>query len=241
MILDIFTALSKMLNASPQLAIASSFIWGILSMVLSPCHLASIPLIVGFIDGQGSMTTRRASLLSALFALGILVTIGIVGLVTGLMGRLLGDVGPYGNLIVAIIVIGIGLYLLGIVPLPFLERGSDQAGIKKKGLSAALMLGLIFGIALGPCTFAYMAPMLGVAFTTASANFILSAVLVIAYAVGHCLVIVFAGTFSGAVQKYLDWSENSRATVIVKKVCGLLVVIAGAYLIVINMRSAAIF
>ncbi len=72
---------------------------------------------------------------------------------------MLGDIGSYGNYVVAIIFFIIGLHLLEIISLPFLET-SNQAAFQKKGLLAAFGLGLIFGIALGPCTFAYMTPML---------------------------------------------------------------------------------
>ncbi|HNW29974.1 MAG TPA: cytochrome C biogenesis protein, partial [Spirochaetota bacterium] len=85
MIIEIFTWLSGTLSSSPGIALLGSFIWGVLSIVLSPCHLASIPLIVGYIDEQGKITTRRAFFLSLLFALGILITIGVIGLITGLM------------------------------------------------------------------------------------------------------------------------------------------------------------
>ena len=230
MILELFNQLSAMLQSSPHAALFASFIWGILSILLSPCHLASIPLIVGFIDDQGNITTGRAAALSSLFSAGIMITIAVVGVITGIMGRLLGDVGRIGNYAVAIIMIIIGLYLIGAIPLPFLEKGINQPGIKKKGLFASFMLGLIFGVALGPCTFAYMAPMLGVAFSVASTNFILSAGLVLLYAIGHCLVIILAGTFTEVLQKYLNWNEKSKAPVVIKKICGVLVIFAGLYM-----------
>ena len=59
----------------------------------------------------------------------------------------------------------VGLYLLGVIPMPW--SGPGQVNMKRKGLLAAFILGLVFGIALGPCTFAYMAPMLGVTFNLA--------------------------------------------------------------------------
>ncbi len=83
----IFTTLSRAVEGTPLIALAAAFIWGILSVLLSPCHLSSIPLIVGFIDGQGRMTTRRAFGLSLLFSVGILITIGIIGAITGAAGR----------------------------------------------------------------------------------------------------------------------------------------------------------
>ena len=103
-------------------------------------------------------------------------------------------------------------------------------GIKQKGLLAAFLLCLIFGMALGPCTFAFMAPILGVTFGLAAADLSYGAGLLLAYGVGHCAVIVLAGTFSGLVQRYLDWNEGSKGGLILRKVCGVLVLAGGVYM-----------
>lgn len=226
---QIFTTLTKAVEATPAIAIVASFTWGILSVLLSPCHLSSIPLIVGFIDQQGRISARRAFAISTLFALGILVTIAAIGTVTAATGRMMGDVGRYGNYFVAVIFFLVGLYLLDVLPMPW--SGPGQVGMKRKGLLAALILGLIFGIALGPCTFAYMAPMLGVTFRVASTSLLYGIVLLVVYGLGHCSVIVLAGTSTRLVQRYLDWSERSKGTTIVRKVCGVLVILGGLYLI----------
>jgi cytochrome c-type biogenesis protein len=230
MLLELFTWLSGALSNSAGMALTAAFVWGVLSIVLSPCHLASIPLIVGFIDEQGRISTKRAFLLALLFSTGILITIGLIGLVTGLAGRMLGDIGRWGNYFVAVIFFIVGLHLIGIIPLPFLEKGASP-DFRKKGLMAALILGLLFGVALGPCTFAFMAPMLGVAFSVGSTKLMFAVSLVIAYAVGHCAVIVLAGTFAEVVQHYLDWNESSKGAVILRKACGVLVIAGGAYLL----------
>jgi cytochrome c-type biogenesis protein len=51
--------------------------------------------------------------------------------------------------------------------------------------------------------------------------------------VGHCSVIVLAGTSTELVQRYMNWNEKSRGTVILKRACGILVIIAGLYMIYI--------
>jgi len=234
MIVELFTWLSQALIQSPEIAILAAFIWGIISVALSPCHIACIPLIVGFIDGQGNISTSRAFGLSSLFGLGILITIGIIGLITGLMGRMIGDIGGYGNYFVAVIFFAVGLNLLGVLPLPFMEGGANPK-YQRKGFLAAFILGLLFGIALGPCTFAYMATMLGVVFSMASTQIIFALSLLLAYGIGHCAVLVFAGTFTEVVQHYLHWTEKSKGAVILKKVCGILVILGGIYLILINI------
>jgi len=199
--------------------------------VLSPCHLSSIPLIVGFIGQQGQMSTKRTFAISAFFAGGILITIAAVGAVTAAAGRMMGDVGRYGNYFVAAIFFLVGLYLLDIIPLPW--SGPGQIGMKRKGLFPAFLLGLIFGIAIGPCTFAYMAPMLAVTFRVASTALLYGIVLLVAYGIGHCSVIVLAGTSTGLVQRYLNWNERSKGAIISKRICGGLVLLAGLYLIYI--------
>lgn len=233
MIVELFTRLSGALTQSPEIAIGAAFIWGVFSVVLSPCHMACIPLIVGFIDGQGNISTGRAFGLSSLFGLGILFTIGTIGLITGLMGRLVGDIGGYGNYFVAIIFFAIGLNLMGFLPLPFMEGGANP-NYQRKGLWAAFILGLLFGIALGPCTFAYMATMLGVVFSIASTQTAFAISLLLAYGIGHCAVLIIAGTFTELVEHYLHWSEKSNGAIILKKICGLLVFFGGVYLIVLN-------
>ena len=224
---QLFTNLSHAVEGAPLIALGASFIWGILSIILSPCHLASIPLIVGFISEQGKVTARRAFWTSMLFAVGILITIAAIGAITAAAGRMMGNVGRYGNYFVAIIFFVVGLHLLGVIPMPW--SGPGQVGMKRKGLLAAFILGLVFGIALGPCTFAYMAPMLGVTFKLAATNFLYGAALLLAYGVGHCSVIVAAGTSTEMVQRFLNWNEKSKGIKIMKGACGVLVLLAGAY------------
>ena len=226
---QLFTWLSRAVEGSAVLALCAAFTWGVLSIVLSPCHLASIPLIVGFIGQQGRISTRRAFTIALLFAVGILVTIGVIGVITAAAGRMMGDVGRYGNYFVAVIFFAVGLYLLDAIRLPM--PGAAQPGMKKKGFLAAFVLGLVFGIALGPCTFAYLAPMLALTFRLAATNLLYGILLLLLYGVGHCAVIVLAGTFTEVVQHYLDWNERSKGAVILKRVCGGLVLVGGLYLV----------
>ena len=225
----IFTTLTHAVEGTPLIAVGASFLWGILSIILSPCHLASIPLIVGFIDKQGRMSTRRAFVISSLFAVGILITIAAIGAVTAAAGRMMGDVGEYGNYFVAAIFFVVGLHLLDVIGMPF--GGPGQIGMKRKGMLAALVLGLVFGIALGPCTFAYMAPMLAVTFRLASSAMLYGILLLVMYGIGHCSVIVLAGTCTELVQRYMNWNEKSKGAVILKRICGGLVLLGGLYLI----------
>jgi cytochrome c-type biogenesis protein len=226
---ELLSNLTRAVEGAPALALGAAALWGVLSILLSPCHLASIPLIVGFIDEQQVRSPARAFVISLLFSVGILLTIALVGAVTAAAGRMMGDVGRWGNYFVAAIFFVVGLHLLDVIPLPF--SGPGQVRWKGRGLLAAFLLGLIFGIALGPCTFAYMAPMLAVTFKLAATNLPYGLLLLLLYGTGHCSVIIFAGTSAGLVQRYLDWRQGARTALWIKRVCGALVLLGGLWLL----------
>ncbi|MFA7228174.1 MAG: cytochrome c biogenesis protein CcdA [Melioribacteraceae bacterium] len=229
MIDGIFNFLYEAMNGAVWIAVLASFAWGVLSILLSPCHLSSIPLVVGFISSQGKMSLSRTFNISLVFSVGILITIALIGILTASLGRMMGDLGGIGNYLVAGIFFIVGFYLLGIIKFDW-NRGLKPT--KAKGLLAALILGLLFGLALGPCTFAYMAPVLGIVFQTAQTNYFLAMMFLLAFGIGHCAVIVGAGTLTGKVQKYLNWSEESKTILWVKRICGIFVILGGVYLLV---------
>ena len=117
MLEQILTSLSNGLGQSLGWALLAAFAWGVVSIVFSPCHLASVPLVVGFISTQEDASTRRAFRLSLLFSLGVLASIALIGVVTCSFGRLLGDLGSVGNVAVAVVFFVFGLYLMGLLPL----------------------------------------------------------------------------------------------------------------------------
>lgn len=226
---SLFANLTSAVQGAPHVALAAALAWGVLSIVLSPCHLASIPLIVGFIQGRGTTTPARAAWLATSFATGILLTIAIIGAVTAAAGRLMGDVGTLGNVLVAAIFVVVGLALLDVVPLAW--TAPQRVGVKRQGAWAAFFLGLVFGIALGPCTFAFMAPMLAVTFKVAGTTPLYGVALLAAYGVGHCLVIALAGSSAAWTQRVLDWNASSTVGRRIKQACGVLVIAAGLYML----------
>ncbi len=141
---------------------------------------------------------------------------------------MLGDVGPWANYAVAVVLLLVGLHLLNILPLPW-ERGLSLP--RFQGRAAALLLGLIFGVALGPCTFAYLAPILGVIFGVARTQPGFAVLLLLAYGIGHCVLIVAAGVSAEKVQQVLDWNGSSGGAKWLRRICGLLVLGGAGWLI----------
>ncbi len=227
----IFEVMTNALYTNWEISLLASFVWGILSIILSPCHLTTLPLVIGFISGQKDLKTKKAFYLSLLFATGILVTMAVLGIITSMLGRLMGELGSFPNYIVGTVLILMGIYMLDFFTLPS-YLNLNNALFKHKGYWAAFIIGLIFGIGLGPCAFAYMAPILAISFEQASKSLPYSITIIGAFILGHCLVIVLAGTFSSVVENYLKWNEQSKGATLVKRVCGGLIIIGGLYLMI---------
>ncbi len=132
-----------MLNANIYLAAAASFIWGVMSIIISPCHLSTIPLVVGFLQSQNVNTYKKAFILSSIFSLGILLSLIAVGSITFALGRLMGDVGMFGDVFIIMIFIVFGLYFLDVLKLDW-SLFKVKPGKRSGGLSA-FILGFVFG------------------------------------------------------------------------------------------------
>lgn len=226
---SVFSGLTDAMAGAPVIALAAAFAWGVLSIVLSPCHLASIPLIVGYLQGGGAVRPRRAARLAMLFAVGILLSIALIGVLTAAAGRMLGDLGVWGNYAVAAVFFVFGLHLLDLLPLP--EAWRPVTGQPRRGAMGAFLFGFIFGVALGPCTFGFMAPVLGVTFGMAQSAPVFAFGVLLLFGLGHCAVIGVAGFSSTWVQRWLAWQNDTPGAKWLRRACGGLVFAAGVYLL----------
>jgi cytochrome c-type biogenesis protein len=228
MIAELMDGLNQTLSGSGGMAaLLAAGVWGILSILLSPCHLAGIPLIVAYVNDGKRVSHRYALALASAFAVGILITLALIGALTVALGRMAGDLGSAPYYIVAVIFLLVGLNLLGVLPLPL--NNITPPALRKKGILPAFLLGLIFGIALGPCSFAYMAPVLGMVFQNASTSPWLALGLLLAFGIGHCGVIALAGAAGGWVQRYLNWNEEHPMMLRFRQGCGVLLILGGLW------------
>lgn len=228
MILETLTFLSNALAGSMYWALMAAFFWGVISVLLSPCHLASVPLVMSFVGAQSQGNTRRALGLSTAFAVGILIIIALVGLITSVLGRMLGDVGPWVNWAAGFIFILAGLLFMDWIRLPNLSNLSMK-GLKQGGYPAALGLGMLFGTVLGPCAFAFMMPVIALSFSVAAEDFGFAVALMLLYALGHSLPIMALGTSAATIQKTLKSLPNDRILHRIKSVFGLLMIALGVW------------
>lgn len=217
-----------------ELAVAGCFLWGLVSVLFSPCHLASIPLMVGYVAGQSTLVQgRQAISYSLLFSAGLFISIALVGVVCSLLGRMLGDISPLWSVPVGGLFIWLGLNLMGVsaCKLP----GGHIGNLKMRGYAGALLLGLSYGILSGACTFGFIAPILAI--ITVQAEIAKGLSLILFFALGHCLPIVVAGSSAAMAQRLLAGKGMRRATVWGRKIAGGLVAAIGIYFIYTGLTA----
>jgi len=228
--IDLITAVSSSLQGNGLVVLMASFAWGILGMILSPCALVTIPLVVGYIESQEETSTRNAFLISISFSLGVLINIALVGIIIASAGTLMTQLSRFMNYFVAVVFILFGLHLLEVFEIPWFSQSSMKAGASK-GFFGAWLLGLFSGLAIGPCAFAYLAPLLVLAMKAAASSFLFSMLMVLMYALGNCLILVIAGTSAGFITKYMKLDEASRFTLVMNHVLGIILIGASLYFI----------
>jgi len=218
--------LSQALSANPFLAYLGVFAGGILSSS-SPCVLATIPLVIGYVGGYSGGDRRKALAYSLTFILGLSITFTILGAIASFIGGLFGVVGRTWYFVVGGIAIAIGLHLIGLyewnIPVP----GHLQQ--KQKGIIGAFVLGLIFGIVSSPCATPVLVLIL--TFVASKGEIVYGTSLLFVYAIAHCALIFLAGTAAGFAESFIKSKGISNITSYGKKIGGSIVVLVGLYMV----------
>ncbi|MDA8403237.1 MAG: cytochrome C biosynthesis protein [Desulfobacteraceae bacterium] len=224
-----FITVNQWITSGTGLAAAGCFIWGMISVLLSPCHIASIPLIIAYVAGQEkAVNPRQAGIYALVFSTGLFITIAVIGIVCAFLGRMLGDVGNYWQILVGIILVWVALGMLGVQACSM--SGSLLYRLNVKGVFGALILGLAYGILSGSCTFGFIAPILAI--VTIQAKIVTGVSMIILFAAGHCLPIVIAGSSTAAVRKLLENSAWQSAGGWFRKGAGVVIGCLGLYFII---------
>lgn len=219
-------AINAWMTGDSLAAYAGSFLWGLVSVLFSPCHLASIPLMVGYVAGQGRLVEgREAVRYAVVFTLGLFTTIALVGVACALLGRMLGDVGPYWTMAVGAVLVFVALDMLGVAACRL--SGGLMSKLKVHGVSGALIMGLGYGLLSGSCTFGFLAPLLAV--ITVQEQVLTGVGLILTFALGHCLPIVIAGSSASLARRMLEGFSGGGTWV--RRMAGVLVGLLGVYFI----------
>lgn len=207
---------------------AGAFLWGMVSVLFSPCHLASIPLIVAYVGGQETIVhPRRAGWYAGAFTFGLFLTIAAVGIICALLGRMLGDVGIWMQVLVGAVLIWVALGMLGVQACSM--SGSLLYRLNLRGIHGAFGLGLAYGVLSGSCTFGFIAPILAI--VTVQQKVFAGSVMMILFAIGHCLPIAVAGSSTAMVRKLTESSAWQGAGMWFRRCAGVVIALLGVYFI----------
>ena len=223
-----FLTVNEWMVGGSLLAAAGCFLWGMISVLFSPCHLASIPLIVAYVGGQQkALVPRQAAGYAVAFSTGLFITIAVIGTICALLGRMLGDIGSYWQILIGAVLIWVALGMLGVEKCSM--SGSLLYRLNFKGLSGALALGLGYGILSGSCTFGFIAPILAI--ITVQQEVATGILFILLFAVGHCLPIAVAGSSTAVVRKLVENSTWQGAGGWFRKAAGTVICLLGVYFI----------
>ncbi len=223
--MDIAAALGEIVKNQPALAFGASFAGGILATA-SPCILASIPLVIGFVGGYAGSNRRQAFLYSLTFVVGLAIVMTILGALAALMGTMFGFQGPVWYFILAAVLITMGLHLSGLINLKL--ETSQRLLPQRTGLLGALILGMLFGTVLSPCA----SPVLIVILTLAAVQqkVAYGSSLLFFYALGQGALIILAGTFTSYLENFLA-NRGTGLGLSLQKTAGSLLFLAGVYML----------
>lgn len=218
--------IEQIITLYPLLAFGAVFLAGVLSSA-SPCVLATIPLVVGFVGGYSDGNRIKAFRYSLSFILGLSLTFTAFGAAAGLLGTMFGTLGGWWYVAAGAVAVLMGFQMMGLYEIRLPIRRDFKP--KRGGLIGAFLLGLFFGVVSSPCA----TPVLVVLLTLVAGKgqVLYGIALLFCYAIGHCLLMLFAGTFTGFVEGFVKARGVVNFSLWAKRVSGAVVALVGGWFV----------
>lgn len=202
-------SLAMLIKTHRMLAPLIGLLAGVLTS-FTPCSLANLPLVIGYVGGIGERSSRKAFLYSILFAIGSAVTYVILGVVAASAGQLLGNASKWWYIFLGVLLTMMALQMCEIFT--FIPSTNLMTKSKLRGGVGALVAGVLGGLFASPCATPVLAVLLSLLAAT-DVNLMWAIFVMLMYAIGNSFLIVIAGTFMGVAtgilksKKYQLWGE----------------------------------
>lgn len=218
--------IEQIVTLYPILAFGAVFLAGVLSSA-SPCVLATIPLVVGFVGGYSDGDRWKAFRYSLSFVLGLSLTFTAFGAAAGLLGTMFGTLGGWWYVAAGVVAVVMGLQMVGLyeIRLPIRREYKPRRG----GLIGSFLLGLFFGVVSSPCATPVLVVIL--TFVATKGQVLYGVALLFTYAVGHCLLMLAAGTFTGFIEAFVKAKGVVNFSLWTKRVSGAVITAVGGWFI----------
>ena len=187
------------LSHQSPLTLVLVFAAGLLTS-LGPCSLSLLPVTLAYLAGFDSQQPPWQR--SMAFCAGIVGALVLLGSLSGLIGRIYGQIPGVVPTFVALLAVLMGLNLLGLIKLP-LPTGPDPNLWRQRVPAplAPIAAGLAFGLAASPCTTPVLAVLLG--WIAQSGQPLAGIVLLTCFGLGQVLPLLLAGGAAASVPKLL--------------------------------------
>jgi len=215
--------LANTVQSNPWLAPAAAFAGGLLTAA-NPCVLAMVPLMVGYVAGQENRSVGRSFLLSLTFSIGLTMMFAVLFLATWAASSVLK--ASWWTYVAAGVCLLMGLHLAGLLRFHIPAPAGMQP--KQKGFIGALLLGLLFGLVSLPCAGPVLLALLSIMPLKGAA---FGAILLVAYCLGHCGLVLAGGTSIGMVQRLADSRGWNCGADVLRRLAGALILLVGVYLL----------
>lgn len=203
-----------------------SFLGGLIASI-SPCSLAMLPIVIGYIGGFNENDNKNTLLQLTSFVLGSAIVFSIIGILCAITGKVFISIaGGYFLIFVASLLLAMGLHLLGIleINLPTLISKIPSNSNNSKYLYP-MLLGAIFAIGGTPCSTPILAGIMS--FAAITNNILISLLMLFMFALGEGVILVFAGMFTNLIKQIDTVAEYSEVFL---KLIGIIMIIASAFL-----------
>ena len=208
------------------LLLLASFLGGVIASI-SPCSLAMIPLIIGYVGGYSKENPLRTLLQLFSFIFGTAIVFTLIGIACALTGNVFASaLGGYFTILMASLLLVMGLKLLEILEFetPTIIKAMPQ-NTTNSIILYPILLGITFALAGTPCSTPILAGIM--AFAAIGKNLSLAILMLFLFALGQGVILILAGVFTSTLK---NMRSISAFTEILLKISGGLLVLASLYL-----------
>ncbi|MBR4434607.1 MAG: sulfite exporter TauE/SafE family protein [Clostridia bacterium] len=225
---DLASRIAEASWLAPLIAVVSGFLTS-----LMPCSLSGIPLIIGYVGGAAGdeKHTRRALILSLLFALGSTLIFCTLGLAASAIGELLEESETVMHFVMAALLVLMAFQMWGFINM-IPSGNSVLAKSKLKGGFGAFVAGLLAGLFASHCAIPVVVALMAVVANASGGGLLYGFVLLMLFSIGHAVLSVVAGTSVGFVQKLMNSPKYERISNIIRIVLGIIILCIAIYLVI---------
>lgn len=213
-------------NGSLPILFAISFLGGLIASI-SPCSLAMLPIIIGYVGGYSKEKPIKTFLQMIFFVIGTAIVFSIIGIICAVTGKVfISFAGGYFGLIIASILMVMGLKLAGFIDfeLPIMIKEIPQ-GNSHSLILYPIILGAVFALAGTPCSTPILAGIM--AFASLSASISHAIIMLFLFALGQGVILILAGFLTSHLK---NWKGFYKFSDWLLKISGILLVLASIYI-----------